>query len=95
MAATALALPQSPRKPHRLQQLQLLRQPLADVSGAQTDALGVCWRPVSDGVYDKGKSRTNRAEAEAIIAEILRRLRNPELSCWSIGVVTFSVPQQT
>jgi very-short-patch-repair endonuclease len=61
----------------------------------QTDALGVCWRPVPDGVYDKGKSRTNRAEAEAIVAEILRRLRDPELSCWSIGVVTFSVPQQT
>ena len=61
----------------------------------QTDALGVGWRSVPDGVYDKGKSRTNRAEAEAIVAEILRRLRDPALSGWSIGVVTFSVPQQT
>src|SRR5207245_11711089 len=57
----------------------------------QTDALGVGWRPVPTGVYDKGKSRTNRAEAEAIVAEILRRLRDPARSGWSMVVVALSV----
>lgn len=46
------------------------------------------------GVYDKGHSRTNRAEAEAVVAEVIRRLRDPSLSNQSIGVVTFSVAQQ-
>jgi len=48
-----------------------------------------------DGYYDKGKSRQNRAEAEAVIKEILTRLSNKELSKRSIGVVTFSSVQQT
>lgn len=62
---------------------------------AHIDGLGVSWRHVPDGVYDKGKSRTNLAEAEAIAAEIVRRLRDPQLSAWSIGVVTFNEAQQT
>jgi very-short-patch-repair endonuclease len=56
--------------------------------------LGVSLRQV-DGVYDKSKSRTNRAEAEAIVAEVLHRLLDPELSRYSIGIVTFSMSQQT
>jgi len=47
------------------------------------------------GCYDKGKTRTNRAEAEAIVNEIERRLSDPELRRRSIGVVTFSAVQQT
>lgn len=47
------------------------------------------------GTYDKGKTRTNRAEAEAIIQDIERRLSDPELKQQSIGVVTFSAAQQT
>lgn len=47
------------------------------------------------GCYDKGKTRTNRAEAEAIVSEIERRLSDPELRQRSIGVVTFSAVQQT
>lgn len=46
------------------------------------------------GVYDKGKSRTNRAEAEEIVKEIIRRLKDPVLSSRSLGVVTFSISQQ-
>ncbi len=46
------------------------------------------------GFYDKGKTRQNRAEAEAIVAEIIRRLSDPKLAKRSIGVVTFSVVQQ-
>ena len=37
---------------------------------------------------------TNRAEAEAIVAEIGRRIADPELSQYSIGVVTLNKPQQ-
>ena len=59
------------------------------------EGLGVSWRHVPHGVYDKGKARTNRAEGEAVVEEILRRLRNPELAKYSIGVVTFSQAQQT
>lgn len=57
--------------------------------------LGLHFVPVPHGHYDKGRSRTNRAEAEALVAEVVRRLRDPEESRRSLGVVTFSVAQQT
>ncbi len=47
-----------------------------------------------EGVYDKGGRRSNRAEAEAVVMEIIRRLADDELSKRSIGVVAFSVAQQ-
>ena len=47
-----------------------------------------------DGVYDKGGKRSNRAEAEAVVKEVFRRLADDELSKRSIGVVAFSVVQQ-
>ena len=53
----------------------------------------VSWVHV-DGYYDKGSTKTNKAEAQAIVEEISRRLRDPELRKLSIGVVTFSQPQQ-
>lgn len=56
--------------------------------------LGVFWQEVSDGIYDQGKTRTNRKEAEEVVQEILRRLLNPKLSKSSLGVVTFSNAQQ-
>lgn len=46
------------------------------------------------GFYDRGKTKQNKAEAKAIIDEIIRRLTDPELSKKSIGVVTFSSVQQ-
>lgn len=50
----------------------------------------VTWQHV-DGYYDYGKTRTNRFEAEAIVAETIHRLQNnPERS---IGIVAFSKPQ--
>jgi superfamily I DNA and/or RNA helicase len=54
---------------------------------------GVSFRYIA-GLYDKGKSRANRAEAEAIVKEILVRLKDPERSKHTIGVVTFSIAQQ-
>lgn len=53
----------------------------------------VKWVNVS-GVYDKGKTKQNRAEAEAIIAEVERRLSDENLRRDSIGIVTFSSVQQ-
>ena len=47
-----------------------------------------------EGHYDKGASRCNKYEAEAIVDEIIRRLGDPVEKNNSIGVVTFSVVQQ-
>ena len=44
-----------------------------------------------DGTYSKS---VNPKEAEAIVAEIIRRYRDPTLRQLSIGVVTFNVKQQ-
>jgi len=57
--------------------------------------VGVRLVGVPEGFYDKGKSRTNCGEAEAIKAEVILRLRDPILSRQSIGIVTFSQAQQT
>jgi len=43
---------------------------------------------------DKHEFRTNRVEAEAIVAEIRGRLADPELSDQTIGVVTFNAQQR-
>jgi very-short-patch-repair endonuclease len=47
------------------------------------------------GLYDKGKTRQNRVEAQAVVADVIHRLSDSELSQKSIGVVTFSSVQQT
>ena len=49
----------------------------------------------ADGFFDRGKGRVNEGEARAITAEIRRRYQDPELSCQTIGVVTFNISQQT
>jgi len=46
-----------------------------------------------EGVYDKGNTRSNPAESKAIVDEVIRRLSDPELSKFSIGVVSFSKVQ--
>ena len=48
-----------------------------------------------EGFYDKGRSRQNKAEAQAIVDEIVRRLSDEKLRKRSIGVVTFSSVQQS
>jgi very-short-patch-repair endonuclease len=55
--------------------------------------LGVSFRHVT-GEYDKGKSRTNRVEATAVVSEVLIRLLDPQQARFSIGIVTFSQAQQ-
>ena len=45
-----------------------------------------------DGVFERGKTRTNRAEAEAVIDELKRRCHDG--TGQSVGVVTFNSSQQ-
>ncbi|GAA3709708.1 DUF4011 domain-containing protein [Gordonia hankookensis] len=62
------------------------------------ETAGVEWRRV-DGHFNredkKNGFRTNRVEAEAIVAEIRARLGTPDLAGQSIGVVTFNQQQQS
>ncbi len=45
------------------------------------------------GVYGRGESKSNRAEAEALVGEIVSRLSDPSAH-GSMGVVTFSAAQK-
>ena len=49
---------------------------------------------IENGVYDRGASKCNKAEAEALVDEVIRRLKDEKLRRSSIGIVTFSTPQQ-
>ncbi|HEX5053006.1 MAG TPA: DUF3320 domain-containing protein [Planctomycetota bacterium] len=46
------------------------------------------------GVYDRAGSQQNRIEAEALVDEVVSRLRDPVRSRSSLGIVTFSRAQQ-
>lgn len=56
--------------------------------------VGVSLVPVPKGCYAKGKARTNRLEAETLVNEVVRRLRDREEQKRSLGIVTFSMAQQ-
>jgi very-short-patch-repair endonuclease len=53
---------------------------------------------IADGVFDRGGSRTNRIEANAIIADAVQRmleaLKLPEDQRPTLGIITFNQPQQ-
>ena len=49
---------------------------------------------VEDGVYDRGATKRNKAEGDALVAEVIRRLSDSTLRKSSIGVVTFSSVQK-
>ena len=55
----------------------------------------VLYQYVPDGMYEKGGSRQNRAEAQAVIREIEERLSDPLRRDASIGVITFNIRQQS
>lgn len=76
---------------HRYYERRLLTFPSAV---HQARGLGVSWQHVPEGFYDSGAGRVNRAEAEAVVAEVVARLRDPAQRDRSIGVVTFSSSQQ-
>lgn len=46
---------------------------------------------VEGGIYERGGAKVNRKEAEAVVAEVVRRMKT---STHSIGVVTFNGEQQ-
>ena len=46
------------------------------------------------GFFDRGKTRQNRAEAEAIVRELISRSRDSERNTQSVGVVSFNIQQQ-
>ena len=51
---------------------------------------------VPGGVYERGSGRVNREEARAVVADLVRRLRDPAFAAEkrSIGIVTFNGEQQ-
>ena len=49
---------------------------------------------VEDAFYDRGGTKRNEKEAEELIKEVIRRLKDPVLSRSSIGIVTFSTVQK-
>jgi very-short-patch-repair endonuclease len=63
-----------------------------------TDDNAVSLRHVTEGVYDRGKSRTNRPEAQAVAREVASCLQQwlklPEAKRPTIGVITFNSQQQ-
>jgi hypothetical protein len=64
---------------------------------AESEELGVRFRHVEGAVHDRGDSATNRAEAEAMVKEAMAVLLQPRKSGDpepSLGIVTFSLPQQ-
>lgn len=52
-----------------------------------------------DGVYDQGKSRTNRTEARALVDLAVKRMRGwlakPENLRPTLGIITFNIQQQS
>jgi len=57
-----------------------------------TTGMSVYYHPV-DSIYKEGKNRINRGEAEAIVNEVVDKLRDSDFNK-SIGVVTFNSEQQ-
>ena len=51
-------------------------------------------RYIQSGVYERGGSKCNRQEAEALVEEVIARLKDAGSRNSSIGIVTFSTPQQ-
>jgi len=71
---------------------RLLTFPSAEENPEQ---LGVSLQHIPDGVYDRGGSRTNRCEAEAVVDKVVSILTDG--ACGSpptVGVVTFNMAQQ-
>jgi len=65
----------------------------------QVEDRAVRLRKVPGGVYDRGKSRTNRIEAQAVADEAIKRMRAwlalSEKDRPTLGVITFNAQQQS
>lgn len=73
---------------HQYYQNSLITFPCAD-----TRESAVIWHRV-DGIYSKGAARNNPIEARAVVDEVVRRLKDPQLNKQSIGIVTLNSEQQ-
>jgi len=76
---------------HHYYDNKLLTFPSSDLA---KPGLGVSLVYLAQGRYDKGGSRTNQAEAEAVVAEVVKHLIDAGEGNLSLGVVTFSIAQQ-
>ncbi len=72
---------------------------LVTFPAAESDDRGVSFVHLPEAVYDRGKSRTNRKEAEEIVrdavARMKRNLQLPEEKRLTFGVITFNSQQQS
>ncbi len=59
----------------------------------RSEKLGVTFRHVEDGRYDRGGTRTNRIEAHRVVEQVVAMLLDPA-DTDTIGIVTFSQAQQ-
>lgn len=73
---------------HRYYGGELVTYPSAETKQSAVSLMKVA------GEYQRGRGRTNPDEAKAVVKEVIRRLSDPELSKWSIGVVTLNSEQQ-
>ncbi len=55
---------------------------------------GVRFEFVQDGVYDRGNTATNKNEARKLVADVVKKLRDPSFADKSLGVVTFNEAQK-
>ena len=55
---------------------------------------GITYNFVANGQFDHGHTRTNSIEAEAIVAEVERRLSDPQLRRLSMGIITLNLEQK-
>lgn len=61
-------------------------------AGYRAHALGLSFIHLPDNIYDRGKTRTNPGEAQAIAKEVIEHaIKTPKLT---LGVAAFSVAQQ-
>ena len=63
-------------------------------SASESPRLGVHFRFVPDGIYDRKASRTNANEAKALVDYIFEAIGDPSWGDRSMGVVTFSEAQK-
>lgn len=72
---------------------------LVTFPAAESDDRGVSFVHLPEAVYDRGKSRTNRKEAEAIVRDAVARMKRnlelPEEKRLTFGVITFNSQQQS
>ena len=61
-----------------------------------TEDRAVRYVHVPGGVYERGTGRVNREEARAVVADVVRRLKEPAFAAErrSLGIVTFNGEQQ-